>query len=237
MDKYLNFYNNYTKNFDFNSKGIKVKYEHSLKVYENSLDFIKNNNFSENDNELIKFIALFHDIGRFEQYEKYNTFNDNISIDHGKLGCDILLDNNILNDFNDEEIIIILKSIYNHNKLNIDNNLTERQLLHTKIIRDLDKLDIYRVYLEYYKNKPDKLRTDYYNLLINGNKIDYNTAKNSVDYAILKLSWIYDINFNYTLIKIKENNYIDKLFESVLDDPLKINLKNKLIKDLNEFIV
>jgi len=149
----------------------------------------------------------------------------------------ILLDNNILNDFNDEEIIIILKSIYNHNKLNIDNNLTERQLLHTKIIRDLDKLDIYRVYLEYYKNKPDKLRTDYYNLLINGNKIDYNTAKNSVDYAILKLSWIYDINFNYTLIKIKENNYIDKLFESVLDDPLKINLKNKLIKDLNEFIV
>jgi len=90
MDKYLNFYNNYTKNFDFNSKGIKVKYEHSLKVYENSLDFIKNNNFSENDNELIKFIALFHDIGRFEQYEKYNTFNDNISIDHGKLGCDIV---------------------------------------------------------------------------------------------------------------------------------------------------
>ena len=40
---------------------------------------------------------------------------------------------------------IIKKAIENHSKLKIEENLDERTLLHSKIIRDADKIDNYRV--------------------------------------------------------------------------------------------
>ena len=40
---------------------------------------------------------------------------------------------------------IIKKAIENHSRLEIEENLDERTLLHSKIIRDADKIDNYRV--------------------------------------------------------------------------------------------
>ena len=42
--------------------------------------------------ESIILIGLLHDIARFEQYTKYKTFRDSISIDHGDLGVEILFE-------------------------------------------------------------------------------------------------------------------------------------------------
>lgn len=234
MDKYLKFFKNYTKNFDFSTKGIKVKYEHSIKVYKESNEFIIENNITdEKDKKLINVIALFHDIGRFEQYTKYKTFNDYISIDHGELGIKILKESNILKDeFDDDEINIIEISIKNHNKIEIEEGLSKRQNFHCKVIRDLDKLDIYRVYLTYYKENPDYIKKDFYDKIINNNKIDYRSAISNVDYAILKISWIYDFNFKSTLNKVIKKKYIEQIFDNILNNNYKDEIIIKINNDL-----
>ena len=47
--------------------------------------------------------------------------------------------------FTEQYDCIIYKAINNHNKFEIERGLSERELLHCKIIRDADKLDIFRV--------------------------------------------------------------------------------------------
>ena len=49
--------------------------------------------------ELAELIGLLHDIGRFEQIKRYNTFIDKNSINHGQLGVKILFDDNQIRRF------------------------------------------------------------------------------------------------------------------------------------------
>ena len=38
-------------------------------------------------------VALLHDVGRFEQYKRYGTFNDRKSVNHAALGVEIMKKN------------------------------------------------------------------------------------------------------------------------------------------------
>lgn len=234
MKEYIKFFKNYVKRYDSKEKGIRVKYEHSLRVYKNGVDFIRENDFDENDNKLIKFIALFHDIGRFEQIKRYGTMDDSVSIDHGKLGCEIILEENLLEKFNEEEKEIILKSILNHNKKVIGDGLSDRQLFHTKVIRDMDKIDIYRVYFKHYPREYDdsEIKDDLYEKIMNNGTINYTEVSTTTDFILLKLCWVYDLNFPFSLRRIKESNYIEMLYDNIPDNEKKENIKEKI----NSFI-
>ena len=37
---------------------------------------------------LAHLCAVYHDIGRFEQLRRYDTFLDHLSVDHAQLGCE-----------------------------------------------------------------------------------------------------------------------------------------------------
>ncbi len=45
---------------------------------------------------LAEVMALFHDIGRFEQYACYHTFADRHSVNHTELGVEVLQRENLL---------------------------------------------------------------------------------------------------------------------------------------------
>lgn len=68
--------------------------------------------------ELAELIGLLHDIGRFEQIKRYNTFIDKNSINHGQLGVKILFDDNQIRRFiKDSKYDDIIKTaILNHNR-------------------------------------------------------------------------------------------------------------------------
>ena len=97
--------------------------------------------------ELAKLIALLHDIGRFEQVKQTNDFLDSNNFDHANYGVKVLFEDKLIRKFieNNEYDNIIKKAIYNHNKYKIEENLNDAELLHSKIIRDADKLDNFRV--------------------------------------------------------------------------------------------
>ena len=71
-------------------------------------------------------MGLLHDIARFEQYTRFQTFSDLKSIDHGDYGVEILKQNNYIRKFidTDEYDNIIFKAIKNHNIFKIEDGLT-----------------------------------------------------------------------------------------------------------------
>ncbi len=46
-------------------------------------------NLNENDRQLAYLGGMLHDIGRFEQWKQYQTYNDNLSVDHGDLSYEL----------------------------------------------------------------------------------------------------------------------------------------------------
>ena len=137
-------FDKYTSNYNLNDPKIKLKYDHSIRVMKLSKKYATKLGYSKEDVELATLIGLLHDIGRFEQIKVYNTFDDSKSIDHALYGVKVLFEQNLIKQIPVEEKYyrIIEKGVKNHNKYKIEEGLSEQELLHAKIIRDADKIDI-----------------------------------------------------------------------------------------------
>src|SRR3989337_3205386 len=95
-------------------RNIYLKEEHTFKVCENILEIIRGLKCSNEEMMLAEIIALFHDIGRFPQYAKYKTFRDHLSVNHGFLGAETLLQKRILKDLPVDEQESIVKAVRFH---------------------------------------------------------------------------------------------------------------------------
>ena len=116
---------------------------------------------------------------------------------------------------------IIKLAILNHNKTIVQEGMTERELLHTKIIRDADKADIFSILISDSKKtlygkddlSNEKISDEIYREYIEDKKIDYRQRKTSVDILVSHFNYVFDLNFEPTKQIIKENKYIDKLYK------------------------
>ena len=144
IDRINKIFDEYVSNYDMSNEKISTKYYHTYRVCEQSLNICKSLNLSDEDTLLAYLIALLHDIGRFEQHRRFGTYNDLKSMDHASFGCTLLFEDVLIRSFitDDRYDEIIKNAIMNHNKYSIDKGLNERELLHAKIIRDADKIDI-----------------------------------------------------------------------------------------------
>lgn len=138
----------YVSNYDLSNPKIKLKYDHSMRVMKLANRYAKKLNFSSEDVELATMIGLLHDIGRFEQVRVYNSFVDRDTVDHADLSVDELFDKNKIKLFCDNEswYPIIKIAIKYHNKFELPDISDERTLMHVKLIKDVDKMDILFMY-------------------------------------------------------------------------------------------
>ena len=109
-----------------------------------------------------------HDIGRFEQVRRYNTFIDAISVDHGQFGADQLLHEGVLDQlggtYSEEQTRQLELAIRWHSAYRIPEGLAEQERMYCNILRDADKIDIFRVLCdtppeEIYDVSTEELRT------------------------------------------------------------------------------
>jgi len=220
---------------------IELKIRHTFGVVNASEYIAKELKLSDEDIELAKLIALLHDIGRFEQIKRYDCFIDNKSIDHAILGNEILFKNNLIRNFIKDEQYdnIISKSILNHNRLKIENNLNDRELLHAKIIRDADKTDNFRVKVkEDFENiidnaskeilENDIISEDIFNDFMNSKMILSENRKTYMDFWISYIAFIFDFNFTAGLKHIRKMNYINRIIDRL--DYKNIDTKEKMEK-------
>ncbi|WP_094228756.1 HD domain-containing protein [Methanolobus psychrotolerans] len=213
----------------FIQQNVILKEEHSIRVCDNVSLIARSENLDAEDYNLARTIALFHDIGRFEQILKYRTFKDSESENHALLGMEILKAAGILSDLPSEEQEIILTAIMNHNIQRIPDGLDQRTLLHSRLIRDADKLDIYQVLTDYYEIKktspnpaidmglsdiseysPDLIKDIFANKVLSVKNI-----RTCNDMKLTRLAWLFDLNFIETFRLVRERGYIDKVINSL----------------------
>lgn len=212
-------FNDYVKNFDMSDIGIKLKYEHSYRVRDLSVKYAKELKFNDRDIYLASVIGLLHDIGRFKQWTIYKTFDDTKSLDHGDLAIKILFDDNLISnlDLTDEEKDIVKFAIKNHNKLVVESTNDERKLKHVKLIRDTDKIDIFKVHTLHseIKNKEtdEPITKEVIESVKNHTQVDKRFVRNSNDSIVTLFCFVFDMNYNECIRELKEN--IDKFYNEL----------------------
>lgn len=220
----------YVQKYDYKNERIRLKVKHTLKVMKASKNVAKSLKLSKEDIELAEIIGLLHDIGRFEQVRQYDTFVDSKSVNHGELGAKILFEENLIRNFiqDDKYDKIIKLAILNHSKSGIEEGLTHRELLHCKIIRDADKIDIFRVLEENSIQaiygcdtmENEEISEGVIKNFFEDKIIDYNIRKTHADQFVCHIAYVFDLYFAYSLKIIKSKKYIKKLVK-------RINFKNQ----------
>lgn len=193
-------------------KNILLKEEHTKYVVEHSQSLAKVLNFNYHDEILAMMIGLFHDIGRFKQYSIYKTFNDRRSENHALLGLKEIANLDLLNRLSDEDREAFTFAIANHNAIEIAETKNERVILFAKVIRDADKLDIYRVLEPTLEPSDGTGYSDkFIQSFLNGQQCDYSDIKTQDDRKLVRLLWIYNIYFAWTIREIIALGYVEQI--------------------------
>lgn len=209
----------YISNYDINQMEISLKYHHSYEVAELMAELAYRLDLSCEQLELAKIIGLLHDIGRFEQFKKYQSFNDK-NVDHADESCNYLFKDKHIRDFIeiDKYDEIIEKAIRYHNKLELPDDLNEEVLLFSKMIRDMDKVDIYKqLAIHYqYEFKANDVTVECLRDFQQEKSINKKDKKTKTDATLIVLSFIFDINFEESFdILVSTDNF--DLFLSTIE--------------------
>ena len=212
----------------FVNANLKLKEEHSKRTCEEMRYLARQLGLTDEQKRLADAIALLHDIGRFRQFVEYRTYSDFKSVNHCLLGLDVLRSAKVLEGLDDSERQIIEKAIEYHGRKELPGDLDGQCLLFSKLIRDADKLDIFYVVIEYYRQYRENPKEFMLELefsdeptcspelidgLLAGRRIDYSRLRTLNDMKLLQLGWVYDVNFPATLKRIKRRRFLEKIIE------------------------
>jgi len=181
----------------------------------------------DDEARIADLIALFHDIGRFPQFAQYRTFSDPRSVDHCRLGVQILRQEGLLEVLADQERRWVETAVGLHGRKSLPSALNGRALLFAKLVRDADKIDIFRIVAEcyqQYREDPDSFMLEIelpdepqYSPEVlaavrNEELIDSTRLRTLNDAKLCQLGWVYDLNFTASLKRIDQCGFLPRLF-------------------------
>ena len=139
----------YLDEYDRADDKINLKIVHTYGVVSCCEEIARRMKLSAEDTMLCKLIGLLHDIGRFEQLKRFDSFEPG-TMDHAKYGAELLFKEGMIREFVEVDTWddIICTAIDKHSDFAIEGVTDSRSLLHARLIRDADKLDNCRVKLE-----------------------------------------------------------------------------------------
>lgn len=226
----LSWFGVYTRSFfssdEYCQENIILKRKHSIRVASLSGLIAQRLGLPEEQILLAKLIGLLHDIARFEQFTRYRTFRDQLSFDHGEYGVELLGRMEILKGIDNTTLNTIRSAIFYHNKIEVPSTLGAGELLQAQLIRDADKLDIFyltgrdirrgenhTVPAELEKN--GKLTPEVIAALAQRKPISYESVRTQSDFLLLKIGWVYDLNFVASMAILQKRNLLAN-FKSAL---------------------
>jgi len=222
-----NWFDEYTSDYAEGSDrhNIILKIEHTQRVVSDITEIGTELGLTRTQLDLAKIIGLLHDIGRFEQYRRYGTFSDAKSIDHAELGVEIIKEKEILQELPQSIQEIVVKSIKYHNKLSLPENDSEELVFYCKLLRDADKLDIFKVVTDYYAirhlGRNETLELDLpetgdvsravYESVKKRQVVDFKMIKNLNDFKLLQAGWVFELNFIPTIRLFDVRGYLSMI--------------------------
>ena len=249
LKKFRVWFDDYVASFygndEFINANLKLKEEHSRRVCKEMLYLAQELDLAGNQKRIADVIAILHDVGRFEQFVKYRTYNDSRSVNHCLLGVGVLRREKVLEQVDRKSRELIEKAIEYHGLIELPADLEEECLLFSKLIRDADKLDVFYVVTEYYKQYRDNPEEFMLELefpdepgysaeivegILCGRLIDYGKLRTINDMKLCQLGWVYDVNFTATLKRIKQRRFLEKIFDFLPETEDIDKVREKIFK-------
>ena len=240
MNENFDAFDDYAMTYDMNERMIAYKYNHSYRVVHQSDEICRSLDLDNVERDLAVIIALLHDIARFRQWTNFKTFSDSKSFDHGVEGAKILFEEGMIDKFtvNKEDYEIIKKAIINHNKYIIESGLNEKELLHSKIVRDADKIDILYAFstnrLLEIENDDSSISEEVSREFFAHKAVDRKNIKTVNDRALAMFSLVFDLNFDYSYERVYNEKYLDKIYEGMKNKDIFKSFLDEANKFLKE---
>lgn len=227
LKKAFDVFEQYLNSFDRDNDKVRLKIVHTYGVVRCARELAIQMQLSETDRELAELIALLHDIGRFEQVVRFDSFEP-ATMDHASFGVELLFgkDQWIRSFIEDDTFDSCIRdAIAFHSLYRLPEILDERTLLHAKLIRDADKLDNCRVKLE------DSIQillgcsadeagmlpiTDrIYETALQAKAIISSERITKMDYWVSYIAYFFDLNFAESFRIILEEEYLDRTIDRI----------------------
>lgn len=214
-------------------KNYALKERHTRKVRENMKALALSLGLADGRLAIAEAIGLLHDVGRFEQFRRFRTFLDRESVNHAALGAEVIREHQLLAGLAEEDAATIAHAVRLHNVFAVPTGLTDEQRLFLNLIRDADKLDIWRVFVDYFalpeEERPsaaglgflDEPRCSPMVLGALAREEMVNLAKVNTlnDFKLLQLSWVFDLNFPHSSVLAVAQGNLARLAETLPRSP------------------
>lgn len=214
-------------------RNIRLKEEHTRRVVACMAEIAEGEGLDAPQTRTALSIALLHDVGRFPQYRRWRTFRDSESDNHARLSIEVIRKARLLAGLSEEELLLIEEAVRFHNLLEVPQRFASSTDRYIRLIRDADKLDIWWVFLEYYRQPqeerasavglgfPDlpEVTPACLNALAAGQIVRLDQARVLNDFKLLQISWVYDLQFATTKQLLRERGYLPQLAATLPDSP------------------
>lgn len=270
----INAFAEYVRNYDPSDEKIKLKIDHTYRVAGLCQRIAESLGLSEPDVDIAWLLGMLHDIGRFEQIRRFGTFNDVQSVDHAEFGADLLFKEGLIRKFaegyyeecelaepenqEDEQIIknnehhnkdtgLLEMAIRQHNKYRVKEDLTERQRMFCDILRDADKVDIFKVNADIpmeiiYDVTTEELKNgvitkEVLESFYKKETVLKSVRRSAVDHIVGHISLLFELVYKESYRQAKEQGYVYKLLNFKSDVP-DVNAEfDDMRKYVDEFLM
>lgn len=270
----INAFAEYVRNYDPSDEKIKLKIDHTYRVAGLCQRIAESLGLSEPDVDIAWLLGMLHDIGRFEQIRRFGTFNDVQSVDHAEFGADLLFKEGLIRKFAEgyyeecelarswneeaEQIIknnehhnkdtgLLEMAIRQHNKYRVKEDLTERQRMFCDILRDADKVDIFKVNADIpmeiiYDVTTEELKNgvitkEVLESFYKKETVLKSVRRSAVDHIVGHISLLFELVYKESYRQAKEQGYVYKLLDFKSDVP-EVNAEfDDMRKYVDEFLM
>jgi len=211
---------------------ITLKIDHTHRVHSNIRLLAQSIGFANSRLRTAEAIGLLHDAGRFEQYRQFGTFNDRRSINHAALGIHVVEQAGVLKGLGDDELGLIVEAIRFHNAPALPSTRPPLPLTFMRLIRDADKLDIWKVFADFYRSDhpPEAAIVQHLvdqpvwepsivQAIMQKRLARFSEMKSVNDFKLLQLSWVFDLNFPETFAQAQNRTDLALIAATLPDAP------------------
>ena len=250
-ERVKNTFAEYTSGYNATDPKIKLKIDHTYRVAELCELIARDLKLDEYETDVAWLTGMLHDVGRFEQIKRYNTFNDAQSVDHANFGEDLLFKEGIIytyvDGFHDDKYgTIVENAIRNHSAFRIDERLDDYTVMFCNILRDADKVDIFRVNVDtpaedIYNVTTEELKNSQVSSEVMAafderHAVLRSCKKTAVDHVAGHIALTFELVYPISLQIAKERGYLDKMMAFESDNEVTGKQFEEIRAKLNEYV-
>lgn len=227
---------------------VMLKKNHCLRVRDNMIAIARSESLGESAIAMAEVIGLLHDIGRFLQYSRFETFADHRSINHGAFGVEVLQKEGVLDEVAEEDKEIVFFAVGHHNGASLPDTVNDEASLFGKMIRDADKLDILEIVIDQYRkvktgehiksvmlelDDNDSVSEEVLMDLRKREIIKKEHLRTVSDFKLLQIGWVFDMHFKHTFVMLRQKGFLDDIFAEI---PNKTSDIEKIFEDIKIYL-